>query len=70
MPRDHNYFNDPDSNNEIDAARAAMRVTSTHNLWMFAQYSLIIATEAQAIMRERFPEAWAEFDKNAMGEKK
>jgi hypothetical protein len=69
MPKDHNYFNDPDSNNEVEAMRAACREMNMHNLWMFAQRALITATEAQRILKERFPEAWEEFDKNAMGKK-
>lgn len=62
----HNYFQDEDDNNEIDAARAAMNVMNETNLWMFAQRTLIIATEAQEIMYRKFPGMWKDFDNNAM----
>lgn len=65
----HNYFKDSNANNEINAIRAACWTMNEHNLWLFAQRALITATEAQSIMKERFPTLWKEFDANAMQEK-
>lgn len=63
MP-DHNYFDDPDDNNEVDAMRAACRVMSEHNLFMLAQRTLILASITQEIMKARFPRLWKEFNSN------
>lgn len=68
--KDHRYFNDDDANNEIDAVRAACRVMTEANLWTFAQRAILAAVEAQAIMRERFPDAWKRFDADVMRDEK
>lgn len=66
MSRNHKYFIEEDANNEVDAIRAACYKMNADNLWLFAQRSVIAATEAQAIMAERFPKKWQEFDEQIM----
>jgi len=66
----HDYFNEENDNNEIDSFRAMCNEMNSFNLWMLCQRLLINCTEAQMIFRERFPDDWEEFDRNAMGIKK
>lgn len=65
MPKkDHDYFDDADANNEVDAMRAGCRVMNEDNLWMFSQRMLLFAAVAQEIMMEKYPERWKAFNDN------